>query len=171
MAKKYETLHDLFILKLQALYAIENELVKALPKMAKNATDEDLKEGFTMHLDETRTQVERLEQAFTLLEMKQTKTKVEAIRGLAKDAEWVIKNINEDRARDAALISAARYVEHYEMAGYLTAIQWAQELGYDEVRILLEETLQEEMGADEKLAGLAQEKIDDAANSDEDDEI
>ncbi len=168
MAKKYETLQDLFVLKLQALYDIENELVKALPKMAKNATDQDLKEGFTMHLDETRTQVERLEQAFTLLEMKPTKTKVEAIRGLAKDAEWVMKNVHEDEARDAAMISAARYVEHYEMAGYLTAIQWAEELGYDEIRNLLEETLQEEMGADDKLADLAEEKIDEAANSDDD---
>lgn len=156
--KEYN-LKDLLVHKLKALYDIENELVKALPKMAKNASDSKLKQGFKDHLKETRGQVKRLKDAFKLLKVKPAKTKVEAIRGLAKDADWVMKNIKPKGALDANLIAAARYVEHYEIAGYTSARDWAAELGEPEIVDLLSETLEEEQLTDEKLATLAEAKI------------
>lgn len=159
------TLHDLLILKLKALYDVENELLKALPKMAKAAVDEDLKQGFEGHLVQTQEHVERLEKAFSLLNVKPAKTRVEAIRGLIEDANWVIKNLKNTQASDAALIAAAQYVEHYEIAGYGSATEWAELMGHEEVKALLGETLEEEKTTDEKLNALATSKINEEANS------
>jgi ferritin-like metal-binding protein YciE len=154
-----KTLRDMLVTKIQALYDIESELVEALPKMAEGATNPDLKEAFRNHLDETRIHVQRLEEIFDLLGEEKEKLEVEAIRGLVKDGEWVIENTEEGDARDAAMIGAARYVEHYEMAGYLGAHEWAEALGEDKVAELLEETLEEEEGAEEKLSDLGTEII------------
>jgi ferritin-like metal-binding protein YciE len=155
--KKNLDLNDLLIQKLSALYDIENHLVKALPKMAKAATDQALKEGFRNHLTETRTHVHRLEKAFKVLGEKPKKLKAEAIRGLVKDGEWVIKNVKPEAALDSNLVRAAQYVEHYEMAGYMGAIAWANILGEKEVRDILEETLTEEQNTDRKLMILGRE--------------
>ena len=161
-------LHDLLILKLQALYDVENQLVKALPKMAKSATDMELKASFEDHLEETKAQAGRIEEAFSLLDIKPKKTKVEAIRGLIDDTEWCIKNIAGATALDAVLISAAEYVEHYEMAGYGTAAEWARLMEHTAVADLLEMTLEEEQAASDRLMMLATTRINqEALGSDE----
>lgn len=163
------TLHDLLIQKMRALYDVENNLIKALPTMAKNASNEDLVAGFEEHLEQTKEHVARLEKAFKLLKEKPQKLKGEAIQGLIADAEWVIKNVGGSAALDANLIAAAQYVEHYEIAGYGSALAWAREMGHDEVADLLEETLEEEKAADEKLNELATSGVNEAANEVEED--
>ncbi len=163
--EKFATLHDLLILKLQSLYDIENELVKALPKMIKHATDGQLREAFETHWGETENHVTRLEKALADIEAPLKKSKVEAIRGLTKDAAWVMKNVKKEETRDTLMIAAAQYVEHYEMAGYGTASEWARIMGHDTVQNLLEETLAEEKAADEKLNELARGGINERANT------
>ncbi len=157
--QKYETLHDLLLLKLGSLLDIEEQIVKALPKMAKAANHEKLREAFSAHLKETEGQVERLNEAFQKLGATAKKSKVEAIRGLAKDTEWVIKSLKNPAARDALLIASAQYVEHYEMAGYGTARQWAFDMGHNDVVELLHLTLDDEKAADTKLNDLAKSSI------------
>ncbi len=165
------TLHDLLITKMQSLYDVEHEITKALPKMAKAASDAELKSGFEEHLEQTKGQIERLEKAFELLNEKPKKLKSEAIRGLIADGEWVIKNVEGSEALDANLIAAAQYVEHYEIAGYGSAVEWAREMGHTEVADLLEETLEEEEATDEKLNELATSGVNERANDmDEEDE-
>ena len=154
---KKSNLKELLTQKIQALYDIEIELVKALPKLGRAATDQALKEGFRNHLAETRTQVERLERVFKHLDAKPKKLKVEAIRGMVKDGQWVIKNVKPNEALDSNLVRIAQYMEHYEMAGYMAAIAWATTLGESAVAGLLEDTLKEEQEADKKLAELGRE--------------
>jgi ferritin-like metal-binding protein YciE len=144
-------LGDLLINKLCALYYVENAMVKSLPKLAKAATDADLKNGFVEHLDETRGQVDRLEEIFSLLDMKPKKLQSEAMDGLVADGEWIIKNVGPEETRDANLARAAQLVEHYEITAYSAAISWAEELGLGEISEILKETLAEEENADEKL--------------------
>lgn len=163
-SSEYGNLHELLILKLQSLYDIEKELVKALPKMAKNATSDELREAFENHLQETEGHVERLEQALRLLEVEPKAEKVAGIRGIAEDGSWVIKNVRDDAARDAALIAAAQYAEHYEMAGYGSAAEWARMMGHVEVEELLNKTLAEEKAANDKLTSLAEGGINAEAN-------
>lgn len=154
---KSKTLKELFIVKMQTLYDIESELVDALPKLAEAATDPDLKEAFTEHLEETKGHVSRLESAFESLGEEPEKMKSEGIRGLAAEAEWCIKNVEEGDLLDVALISAARSTEHFEMSKYMTAQEMAEMLGEDEVSELLTETFEEEENADEKLEELGTE--------------
>ena len=165
---KNYTLNDLFLIKLKALYDIESELVKALPKMAKAAKDPDLKAAFEDHLEETKMQAERLENAFEILGQKPAKLKCEAIRGLVADAQWGIQEKPGPEALDALIITAAARVEHYEIAGYIAAVKWAKLLGQDDIRILLEESLAEEEMADDKLESLADGGIDERALGGED---
>lgn len=165
---KLQTLHDLFVLKIMALYDIESEIIKALPKMIKASTDTDLEQGFGDHFKETKKQLIRLEQIFKQLNLKPKKTKVEAIRGLVTDAEWSLKQDMPPAALDAALIASARYIEHYEMAGYLSAVVWAKLLGHNRIAELLEETLEEEKMADTTLAEVAEAKINQRALGDDD---
>lgn len=141
------------------LYDVETQLVKALPKMAKKAKNPDLIAGFEAHLQETEGQVIRLEKCFKLLEMKPKKLKSEAIRGLVDDAKWVMKNVAAGPALDANLIAAAQYVEHYEIAGYGTAIEWAKLMQHTEVEQLLVQTLKEEEATDKKLSTLAAKRV------------
>lgn len=155
-------LADLLVLKLNALYDIEKALAKALPKLAKAASDPELKKGFEDHFKETVGHAERLEKAYELIGLKPKKLKVEGIRGIIVDGEWVIKNVMPAAARDANLIRAAQYAEHYEMAGYRGAISWANTLGLTDVVALLQQNLKEEMGADEKLE-MAGRKLDQTA--------
>ncbi len=167
---KSKTLRELFIIKLQALYDIESQLVEALPKMAEGARDPDLQSAFEDHLEETKEHVERVETIFDLLEEEPEKLKVEAIRGLIADGEWMMKNSEEGDARDAALIGAARAVEHYEMAVYMGAQEWAEMLADEGVSSLLEKTLEEEQASEEKLSELAttiSERLNDDVDEDE----
>lgn len=165
--KKYPDLRDLFTLKLQALYDIELELIDALPAMAKNATDTELKTAFEEHLVETEIHARRISEIFTALDLKETTTKVEGIRGMIDDAKWLIKNISVATVRDASLISAALEVEHYEIAAYMTAIEWATLLGYEDAVELLQETLTEEETASDLLYKLGTSKINQEAMGDE----
>jgi ferritin-like metal-binding protein YciE len=158
-SKKATTLHELLLNKLMALYDIELQIVKALPKMVKKAKNPELTNGFEMHLKETEGQVKRLEQCFKLLKIKPKKLKSETIRGLVDDASWVMKNVEAGPALDANLIAAAQYVEHYEIAGYGTAIEWAKLMQHTKVEELLTQTLEEEKMTDEKLSSLAETKV------------
>lgn len=167
MAKKMrgeDNLHDLLLLKMHSLLDVETELVKALPKMVKAASDEQLRAAFEMHLGETENHVRRLEKCLLAFGEKVKKEKVEAIRGLVMDSALVIKNIKNDAARDAFLIASGQYVEHYEMAGYGAAVEWAALMGHSDAEALLKETLAEEKATDEKLNQLAKGGINQRAN-------
>jgi ferritin-like metal-binding protein YciE len=164
-ASDQDNLSSLLHNKLKALYDIETQLVKALPAMAKNATDADLKKGFSDHLEQTKGHAQRLEEAFKMLGQKPQKLACDGIRGIIADAQWVIKNVEGDAPLDANLIAAAQYAEHYEMAGYGSALEWARRLNQNDIASLLEKTLNEEKEASEKLSDLAEEKIDEGAMS------
>jgi ferritin-like metal-binding protein YciE len=152
---KIETLHDLLIHELKDLYSAETQLVKALPKMAKAASDERLKEAFQKHLAQTQEQVSRLEQIAKTLEFSPKGKKCVAMEGLIAEGQETISEDAADSVKDAALIIAAQKVEHYEIAGYGSLREFADLLGYDEVRSLLEATLEEEHATDEELTEIA----------------
>ena len=156
---KLKTLQDLFIHELKDLYSAETQLVKALPKMAKAATHEDLKAGFEEHLEQTKGHVERLEQIAEMCECKLTGHKCLAMEGLIKEGGELISEDAEEHVRDAGLIGAAQRVEHYEIAAYGTARALANCLGHTEAAELLGETLEEERATDEKLTELAESAI------------
>jgi ferritin-like metal-binding protein YciE len=154
------TLRDLLIQKLVVLADIEANLAKALPKLAKAAEDEDLKKAFELHETETQHHLERVQEAIEeISEEKPKKLTSEGIRGVIKDGEWVAKNIPAGPLRDMNLIAAARYAEHYEMAGYRSAILWAEELGFEDLAEVFMQNLKEEEDADGKLSDLARNKI------------
>ena len=160
------SLYDLLITKLSVLYDVESQLVKALPKLAKAATDKDLVKCFNSHLEETKNHIRRLDDAFNVLgESPKKSMKSAAIRGIIDDSSWVIRNVEPDAALDANLIAAASYAEHYEMAGYKSAREWAKEMGYTEVEELMGRTLEEEIAADMKLSELAEKKINERADT------
>lgn len=159
------SLHDLLLDEVRDLYHAENQLVKVLPKMAKAATNDQLKAGFRQHLKETKVHVLRLKRVAKLLGAKPTGKVCHAIIGLIREAEDAIKTRSPDAVRDANLIGAAQRIEHYEMAAYGTARTFARKLGETEVAILLQETLDEEGATDKKLTQVAQQVNDEAANT------
>lgn len=156
---KLKTLEDLFLHELKDLYSAENQLVKALPKMAKAATNEELKAGFEEHLEQTKGHVDRLEQIAEQLGVKLGGHKCKAMEGLVEEGAELIDEDAEDVIRDAGLIGAAQRVEHYEMAGYGTAIALATGLGHEDAVELLQQTLEEEKETDAKLTELAESTI------------
>ncbi len=147
-------LKELYIDELKDLYSAENQLVKALPKMAKAATSPDLRAGFEGHLEQTKGHVQRLETIFEQLGQSPKGKKCKGMEGLIEEGSEAIEEYEGDLL-DAALIGAAQRVEHYEMAGYGTVSAFAEELGESEHVTLLNETLEEEKETDEKLSGLA----------------
>ncbi len=149
-------LHKLFLDELGDIYNAEQQLTKALPKMVKAARTSELQEAFQGHLDETRKQVTRLEQVAKSVEEKLEPHTCEAMKGLIEEAEELMEDNEDSSALDAALIAAAQKVEHYEIATYGTLIAWARQMGHDEAVDLLEETLQEEKAADEKLMSISE---------------
>ena len=146
----HETLQDLYISQLRDLYSAEQQLVKALPKLAKNAESEELSEAFTSHLEETKNQVSRLEEIFGSLGESPKGKKCVGMEGLVKEGAETIDEF-EGAVLDAGLISAAQRVEHYEIAAYGSVCAYAQLLDRSEDLGLLKETLEEEKQADEKL--------------------
>jgi len=152
-----EGLRDLYIDELKDLYNAENQLVKALPKMAKAASSDELKQGFEEHLEQTRGHVQRLEKIFKSLEESPKGKKCAGMEGLVKEGSEVMEEDFEGALMDAALIGAAQRVEHYEIAAYGTASEFAKLLGESEHATLLEDTLQEEKETDDKLTALAKE--------------
>lgn len=156
---KLESLQDLLIDELKDLYSAENQLLKALPKMAKAAASPELKAAFEEHLDETKGQVERLVTIFGKLDGSPKGKKCKAMEGLIEEGSDILDAEGEDSVKDAALICAAQKVEHYEMAGYGCARTFAQLLGLNDVADLLQETLDEEGNADKKLTEIAETTI------------
>ena len=150
-----EGLKDLYVDELKDLYNAENQLVKALPKMAKASSSEELRKGFEEHLEQTKVHVQRLEQIFRVLEENPKGKKCTGMEGLVEEGSEIMKEDFEDALLDAALIGAAQRVEHYEIAAYGTVRAFAEELGESEQASLLEETLEEEKQTDEKLTELA----------------
>ena len=154
-----KSLADLFEDTLKDIYFAEKQIVKALPKMAKKASSEDLSDAFNTHLEETIVHVERLEQVFKLIDKAPRGKKCEAILGIIKEAEELMEEAETDTVRDAAMVGAAQAVEHYEISRYGTLIAWAEKLGMPDAADLLGQTLQEEKATDEKLTALAESEI------------
>ena len=150
------SLENVLIDELRDLYSAENQLVKALPKMAKAANDPDLKQIFTSHLEETKGHVERLKQVFEHIGKKATGQHCNGMEGLIEEGKEAIEKDEEGATKDVCLIGAALRVEHYEIAGYTAAIAIAKTLGHKEAVSLLTETLAEEQNAGKKV--LAQSK-------------
>src|SRR5579872_7464875 len=150
------SLRELYIEELRDIYDAENQLVKALPKMAEAATSEELRSGFEEHLEQTRGHVQRLEQIFADLGVKATGKKCKAMQGLVSEGKEAIDDDFEGDVKDAELISAAQRVEHYEIAAYGTVRTYAEILGDQSGVSLLEKTLEEEKETDEKLTELAE---------------
>src|SRR6185503_9370214 len=146
----------LFEDELKDLYSAENQLVKALPKMAKAASSPELKRAFERHLEETKRQVERLDQIGEALDIKMTGKKCKGMEGLIEEGKEIMSEDLEDDTLDAGLIGAAQKVEHYEIAAYGTARAHANLLGYRKAARLLQQTLDEEMRTDKKLSQLAE---------------
>jgi ferritin-like metal-binding protein YciE len=156
---KIENLEKLLENELKDLYSAESQLLKALPKMAKAAVSPRLKEAFTTHLEETEGQVERLEKVSELLEIRLTGKKCKAMEGLLEEGKEVLEAEGPDAVIDTALIAAAQRVEHYEISGYGTARALAEFLGHEEAAGLLQQTLEEEAAADEKLTSIAEDEV------------
>jgi ferritin-like metal-binding protein YciE len=166
---KANRLMHLYTEELKDLYNAENQLVKALPKMAKAATSEDLRAGFEEHLNQTKEHVVRLEEIFEALGESPKGKKCKGMEGLIKEGAEMIEEGIESEELDAGLISAAQRVEHYEMAGYGCVSAYAKLLGEDHAASLLKKTLEEERATDHKLTQLSGRINVEAAKSDEQD--
>lgn len=151
-----KTLEDLFLHALSDMASGEKQLTKALPKLAKAATNPALKSAFTAHLEETQGQIKRIDQVVELLELKLKRIKCVAMEGLVEEGAEVIEEIEAGPVRDAGLINAAQKVEHYEIASYGTLCALGKQLGYTEAVKLLKQTLAEEKSTDEKLSMIAE---------------
>jgi ferritin-like metal-binding protein YciE len=158
-------LREVMLEELRDLYSAENQLVKALPKLAKAAEDAELEQAFSEHLEETKGQVERLKQVFTLLQEKPTGKHCKGMEGLVEEGKEAIDEVEEGEAYDIGLIGAAARVEHYEIAGYTAVIAMLKGLGLEEAAGHLAGTLNEENSALEKLEGKIEELIVAAAES------
>ena len=154
-----ESLQDLLVEELKDIYNAEAQLLKAMPRMAKKAKNQQLKAAFETHMKETQGQVERLEQVFEALGEKAKGKKCHAMEGLLEEAKEMMGEDMEDDVMDAALIAAAQKVEHYEIASYGTVRTWAQLLGNKDVTKLLQQTLDEEGKTDKLLTKLAENNI------------
>lgn len=151
MANKLKNLEDLFKHELKDLYSAETQIIEALPKMAKKASNPDLKKAFEDHLEETKTQKKRIEEVCKKLDFDPKGETCKAMKGILKEAEDMLKEDADPEVMDAALIAEAQRVEHYEIAGYGTVCTYAERLGYNDIKNKLAETLEEEKSADNKL--------------------
>ena len=156
MAEETNPLEELLVDELKDLYSAENQIIKALPKMAKAASSPELRRAFERHLEETRRQVERLDQISDELDVKLTGKKCKGMEGLIEEGRELMSEDLEEDALDAGLIGAAQKVEHYEIAAYGTARAHAHTLGYNKIAKLLQQTLDEEGATDKKLTKLAE---------------
>jgi ferritin-like metal-binding protein YciE len=154
-----ETLKDLYVEELKDLYSAENQIIKALPKMIKAASHNELKQAFTTHLKETEIHAQRLEQVCDELGVSPKGKKCVGMEGLLKEGSELIKEKPEPDVLDAGLIAAAQHVEHYEMAGYGCCRTYARQLGYESQAEMLQATLDEEGNADKILTNIAESSI------------
>jgi ferritin-like metal-binding protein YciE len=150
-------LHELFLDELADLLNAETQLTKALPKMAKAAQSEELRDALNSHLEETKGHVERLKQVFASLDEKPKSKTCKAMKGLVEEGSELLQELKGKSSIDAGIIAAGQKVEHYEIASYGTVRAWAEQMGHEEAVSLLEETLNEEKAADEKLTEIAEE--------------
>ena len=157
------TLHEMMLDEIRDLYHAEKQMTKALPKLAKAATNDDLREAFEMHLEETQEQITRLEEVFEALGEKVKAKPCPGMAGIIQEGQETMKEDADGAVMDAALIAAAQRAEHYEIGAYGTCIEWARLMGHTEVVSLLEQTLEEEKAADKKLTMLAESEINPAA--------
>jgi ferritin-like metal-binding protein YciE len=156
---EFNSLRDLFVNQIEDLYDAENRLTKALPKMAEAASSSQLKQAFQTHLTETEGHVSRLQTIFNEINVDPKRETCEAMKGLISEGETMIGAKGDPDVKDAALIAAAQRVEHYEMSGYGTARSFAQRLGLTQAVSLLQQTLNEEKAADEKLNQIAESAV------------
>jgi ferritin-like metal-binding protein YciE len=162
---EFNSFNDLFANQIEDLYDAEQRLTNALPKMADAATSPQLKQAFQAHLTETEGHVSRLEQIFREINIEPKRETCAAMKGLIAEGEEMIKAHGDPDVKDAALIAAAQRVEHYEMSGYGTARSFAQRLGLTQAANLLQQTLNEEKAADEKLNRIAESSVNPKATS------
>ncbi|HVZ05433.1 ferritin-like domain-containing protein [Hyphomicrobium sp.] len=156
---KIEKLEDLFIHTLEDVYFAEGKLVKALPKMAKACDSPDLAKAFMGHLEETKEHVARLDEVFKALGRKSKGVECPAIKGILEEGEELMSEVEDPDTRDAAMIAAGQAAEHYEITRYGTLVSWAKLLGHKDVAAILQKTLKEEYGADDKLTKLAESRL------------
>lgn len=154
--KKLASLEDAFMTELRDMYNAENQLVKALPRMAKAASAPELQSALTDHLEQTRGQIERLEQVFEVMGAKARGKKCLAMEGLVEEGKELLSEEAEPPVMDASIIAAAQKVEHYEIASYGTLCTWAKQLGLEDAAQLLAQNLEEEKMADQLLSKLAE---------------
>jgi ferritin-like metal-binding protein YciE len=166
-SKTAEGLRDLFVDELKDIYWAEKALTKAIPKMIKKATSEDLINALQNHLEVTKGHVERCEKVFEMLGKPARAKKCEAMEGLTREAEEIMESTEEGVVRDAGIISAAQKVEHYEIASYGTLCAFAKTLGENDIADLLGKTLQEERDADDTLTQVAESSINEEAMQEE----
>jgi ferritin-like metal-binding protein YciE len=165
------SLQEMLVDEIRDLYHAEKQLIKALPKMAKAATHEDLREAIESHLEETREQVTRLEEVFAAMGEKVRAKPCPGMAGIIEEGSEHLKEEEKGSVLDAAIIASAQRAEHYEIGAYGTCAAWARLLGLDEVVSLLEQTLEEEKAADKKLTAIAEQEVNlSAANEGQEDE-
>ena len=158
-SKPIKTLDDLFTHMLQDIYYAEQQITKAMPKMIAKATNQQLKQGFEMHLRQTETQIERLDQVFEMLGKTAKGVDCAAMDGIIAETKEIMGDVEDPQVLDAALIAAGQAVEHYEITRYGTLATWARELGRADCATLLEQTLAEEKSTDKKLTAIAEERV------------
>jgi ferritin-like metal-binding protein YciE len=159
MAAKQKTLDDLFLHTLKDIFYAEKQILRALPKMAKAAESEELRQAFEVHREETQGQIERLEQIFEMLGKQARGVACEAINGIIEEGKEIMEDFAESDALDAGILSSAQAVEHYEITRYGTLKTWAAELGLTDAVALLDQTLQEEKKTDKLLTQLAEARV------------
>lgn len=160
-----QSLHEVFVHELRDMYDAEQQVTRALPKLIDAAASPDLRDALERHLTETRTQIDRLDRAFEMLDEPAKAAPCPGMTGIIKEGEKLLARTPSSPIRDAALIGAAQRVEHYETAVYGTLVAWASVMGHDEVASLLKQNLEEEKHADQKLSELAEGGINSAAQS------
>ncbi|TYP97576.1 ferritin-like metal-binding protein YciE [Tenacibaculum adriaticum] len=160
-----KTLQDLFEHEVKDLYSAEKQLVEALPKMVKTATDKKLQKAFTDHLEETKKQFETVHAICDELDINPTSTKCKAMEGLIEECDGMIKEDAVSDVKDAGLIACAQRIEHYEISGYGTAVRYAKELGHKSIATKLQEILNQEYDADGLLDKIAKSRINEKAKS------
>jgi ferritin-like metal-binding protein YciE len=167
---KIQSLQDLYVDELKDLYNAENQLIKALPKMAKAAKSDELQAAFEEHLKQTEQHAKRIETIFEELEQQPKGKKCVGMEGLIEEGKEIMEEADGASVLDAGLIVAAQKVEHYEIAAYGSARAHAEQLGYVDAAEILQETLDEEVAADEKLTQIAESLVNEQADEDEEDE-
>lgn len=158
-----KSMEDLFYAGLQDVYYAEKQLIRALKKMAKNASDPQLQKAFTSHIGQTEGQVERLEKVFEMIDKKARAKKCEAILGIVAEGDEVLEEAEDENVCDAGLLAAAQAAEHYEIARYGTLVAWAREIGKPQAARLLQQTLEEEKKTDALLSKIAEARVNKAA--------